>query len=181
MNPYDRRSDLQKSIDRYVYVLQLARGDKSPTLRKALEEDVAYALEAMHPYRERFEAVFAYDLCAVDADCSVAVETLNRALEVLHRAGADNGLPLRVENPRIILAECAMTLVDTLRSLGAFDREAVEALLFDALEGFVTVPEVLDRGLKIFIHRFIHGKIPEAVVDRIAMDESELHDYLKLL
>lgn len=183
MSPYDSRSDLQKSIDQYVYVLQVACGEKNPIRRKAFEADVAYALEAAVPFKERFERVFAYDIFAADASCDRAIETINEAFNVVHRIGAAGGLPAELENPRVILAECAMTLVDTLRSLNAFDAEAIEVLIDDVLRGFgpEAVDRCLDAPVKVLIHRYVNDKIPESLLDKIAVDDGALFEYLKLL
>ena len=181
MSIYDSRSDLQKSIDQYVYVLQVACGEKNPIRRKAFEEDVNYALQAVQSYKERYGKVFEYDLFAADESCDVAVEKVNGAIAVLQSIGAAESTPTMLENPHIILAECAMTLIDTLRSLNAFDAEAVEILIDDIFATFDegTVAKVMDRRLKIFIYRYINDKIPEAVLDTIAMDDDALQEYLK--
>lgn len=183
MSIYDSRSDLQKSIDQYVYVLQVAAGEKNPVRRKAFEADVAYALEAVLPFKERFERILAYDIFAADDVCDTAVEKINAALEVLHRIGAADGLPVRIENPRVILAECAMTLVDTLRALNAFDAGAVEVLIGDVLREFgpETVSRLFDTPVKVMLHRYIHDKIPDSVLDKIAVEDAALYEYLKLL
>ncbi len=181
MSIYDSRSDLQKSIDQYVYVLQVACGEKNPIRRKAFEDDVAYALQAAQPYKERFEAVMRYDIFAVDELCERAVEKINDAFETLYRIGAAEAQ--NIEYPGLVLAECAMTLVDTLRSLNAFDAEAVEVLIDELFQTFDSgsVKKVMDRRLKIFIHRYVTDKIPDSVLDSIAMDEKILHDYLRTL
>jgi hypothetical protein len=183
MSIYDSRSDLQKSIDQYVYVLQVACGEKNPIRRKAFEVDINYALQTVEPYKSRYSKVFEYDLFAIDENCDVAVEKVNGAIAVLQSVGAGEGVPAMLENPHIVLAECAMTLVDTLRSLGAFDAEAVEILIDDIFTTFdeETVSKVMDRRLKIFIYRYINEKIPEAVLDSIAMDDDALQQYLRTL
>ena len=183
MSPYDSRSDLQKSIDQYVYVLQVACGEKNPIRRKAFEADVAYALEAVLPFKARFERVFEFDIFAADGTCDRAIEKINEALDVLHRIGAAGELPGEIENPRVILAECAMTLVDTLRSLNAFDAEAIEVLIDDVLRGFgpEAVERSFDASVKVLIHRYVHDKIPESLLDKIAVDDGALFEYLKLL
>ena len=183
MSPYDSRTTLQKCIDQYIHLLQVAEGEKNPLRRKALEDDIHYALQAAEPYKSRYDAVFCYDLFALDADCDRAVKQLNMAFAVLQQAKAVEPLPSRVESPRIILAECAMTLIDTLRSMGAFDAGAVEVLLEEVFSGFdpERVPQVMDRKLKLFVQRCIHGKIPESVLDKIAMEDDFLPEYLELL
>jgi hypothetical protein len=183
MSRYDSRSTLQKCIDQYIHLLQLAQGDKNPLRRKAIEEDILYALQAAEPYKSRFDAVFCYDLFALNGDCERAVKELNAALAVLQQVKAAELLPSRVESPRIILAECAMTLIDTLRSMGAFEPGAVEVLIGEVFSGFdpERAPQVLDRRLKLFMQRYIHDKIPESVLDKIAMEEAFLQEYLELL
>ena len=183
MRPYDSRSELQRSVDQYVYVLMVAAGERNPIRREALEADVVFALEAALPYRERLDAVLQYDLCAADERCDTAVEKVNAAMELLRRIGMDTGLPRGIENPHTLLAECAMTVIDTLRSLGAFDAEAVEILIDDLFKSFDSqrVGWVVERSLKTFIHRYCNGRIPEPLLDRIAIEEGFLAEYMKNL
>ena len=183
MSIYDSRSDLQKSIDQYVYVLQIACGEKNPIRRKAFENDVNYALQVTEPYKARYKAVLEHDIFAVADDCDQAVEAINDALAVLRKAGISAGVPQMVENPRLILAECAMTLIDTLRSLNAFDADSVEVFIDDVVHGFdgATVAKVYVPAVKVLVHRYIHDQIPESVVDRLVTEEQFLHEYLKLL
>jgi len=183
MNRYDSRSDLQKSIDQYIYVLMVAKGEKNPVRRKALEGDLAYALQVTQEYKERYRRVFACDLFAANENCDAAVVQINAALALLRRVGLESELPETVENPRLILAECAMTLVDTLKAMNAFDAGALEGLVGDVLNDFdpQSVPKVYDAAVRVLVHRYVNGKIPEGVLDRIAVEEGFLHEYLKLL
>jgi hypothetical protein len=183
MSPYDSRSDVQRSIDQYVYVLMVAAGERNPVRRKALEADVTFALEAAVPYGKRLETVMQYDLSAADEQCDAAVEKVNAAIELLRRIGVGSELPPEIENPRTILAECAMTVIDTLRSLGAFDPEAVEILIDELFKSFDSegVGRVVDRSLKTFIHRYCNDRIPEPLLDRIAIEEGFLSEYMKNL
>jgi len=183
VSPYDRRTELQRSIDQYVYVLLVASGEKNPIRRKAFEADVAFALEAAEPYKTRYDEVMRFDIFALDDSCDAAVAQINEALEVLRRIGAETALPLQLENPRTVLAECAMAVIDTLRSLDAFDAGAVEILIEVLLRSFDPegIDRLIDRRLKIFLHRYSHDTIPAALLDRMALEERFLASYLESL
>jgi hypothetical protein len=183
VSPFDSRNTLQKTVDQYVYVLQVACGEKNPIRRKAFETDVNYALQTLDPFERRYRDAFHYDLLAADGDVDVAMERVNAAIALLQQVGAGADLHRIDESPRLVLAESAMTFVDTLRALDAFDAAAVEILIEEALRSFdpETVPVVYDTALKTLVHRYVTEKIPETTVDGFAEDPAALAAYLKQL
>lgn len=181
----DRRTSIEKSVDNYIDRLLIATGEKNPVRRKAFERDVHYALQIIEPFRERYNKAMAYDIYAVDTDFTQAVMKVKEAAEILETFGLHILLPPVIENPDIVEAECAIALIDTLRSLDAIQNDVAEEFVSEVLD------DVLRRSsaggkeqhpqTEKFILRYIHEKISEDELDAIAMVDDYLETYIKRL
>lgn len=178
---YDSRSELERTIDSYVRELQTVGGDKTPTRRKALVDDVNYALQVTEPFKERYVKSHEHDIFAVDDDFDRAMEKYHDALDTFSKLGIDVAAPV-IENPHLIEAECVMALVDTLRSLDAFAPHATEAFLAQILIQFFgrkRTANGLTPGIGRFLNLYVHDGISDYVLDKLTLEDSYLEAYLK--
>ncbi len=180
----DRRSSLEKSVDRYIDRLLAASGEKNPVRRRAFEKDINYSLQVIEVFDERYKQTMVYDAYAVDADFSKAVRKVNDAARTLEKFGMDIPFPVVIEDPNLIEAECAMAFIDSLRSLDAIYEDAAEAFVREALDELLHHAASKERQhpqIGELIHRYIHEKISEEELDKIALEEGYLKVYLKEL
>lgn len=178
----DRRTSLEKSIDRYIDRLLVASGEKNPVRRRNFEKDVNYSLQVIEVFNERYAKAMAYDIYAVDSDFSKAVRKVNDALRTLEQFGMDIPLSAVIEDPNLIEAECVMAFIDSLGSLDAIYEDAAEEFVRDALSELLHHASSKERQhpqIGELIHRYIHDKISEEELDRIALEEGYLKVYLK--
>lgn len=185
MRKTDRRTLIEKSVDNYIDRLLVATGEKNPVRRKAFERDVHYALQVIEPFRERYGEAMAYDFYAVDTDFTQAVQKVKEAAGILEAFGLHVSLPPVIENPDIVEAECAIALIDTLRSLDAIQNDVAEDFVAEVLD------ELLRRSfaggktqhpqIGKFILHYIQEKISEDDLDRIALVDDYLEAYIKRL
>lgn len=182
----NRHEDMQNTIRRYVAGLLEECGEKNPHRRKAYETDVGYALEVITPFVKRFEESGHYDIYAVDGDFKKALRLLHDAADVLERFGVKTTLPAVIENPRKIIAECVMALVDTLRSLDAFWAQGCERFIGEVIDERFVPGQAGSSGfggsdamINTFVSRYVRSEIPEKVLDEIACEEGRLEEYLE--
>lgn len=181
-NVYDSRSDLERMVDAYVHDLQVATGEKNPIRRQALEADVNYALQVTEPFKERYALAHKHDIFAIDDDYDKAMEKLNSAVDTLEKFGVEVLMPSVFENPHLIEAECIMALIDTLRSLNAFEAAAAEKFIAEVLIQFFgkkSTKNGLTRGIGRFLNLYVHDGISDHVLDKMTFEESYLEAYLK--
>lgn len=178
----DRRSSLEKSVDRYIDRLLAASGEKNPVRRRVFEKDIHYSLQVIEVFDERYKQTMAYDVYAVDADFSKAVGKVNDAVRTLEKFGLDIPLPAVIEDPNLIEAECVMAFIDSLRSLDAINEDGAEEFVREALDERLHHAASKERQhpqIAKLIYRYIHEKISEEELDKIALEEGYLKVYLK--
>lgn len=181
----DRRTLIEKSVDNYIDRLLVATGEKNPVRRKAFERDVHYAMQVIEPFRKRYDEAMAYDIYAVDADFVQAVMKVKEAVGILETFGLPVSLPPVIENPDTVEAECAIALIDTLRSLDAIHNDVAEEFVSEVLDDVLRRSSAGGRKqhpqIEKFIVRYIHEKISEDELDAIAMVDDYLEAYIKRL
>ena len=185
INKMDRRTPREKIVDVYLKELLIESGEKNPIRRKAFEDDVNYALQVIEPFNERYNEALKYDIYAVEPNFSKAIAALQNAVDTLDKFGITVTLPSVIEDPNLIEAECAMALIDILRSLNAFFARAAEYfvtdVLLDLFERTVASNKRQHPQITEFIRRYAHDEISESVLDKIALEDDYLEEYLKTL
>ncbi len=178
----DRRTSLEKSIDRYIDRLLVSSGEKNPIRRRAFEKDVNYSLQVIEVFNERYVKAMAYDIYAVDGDFSKAVHKVNDAVRTLEKYGLNIAIPVVIEDPNLIEAECVMAFIDSLSSFDAIYEDAAEHFVREALDELLHHASSKERQhpqIGELIHRYVHNKISEDELDKIALEEGYLKVYLK--